>query len=96
MRSGIGRASQEGCKQRVLPILCLHKPDEARAEHRRRCDDELAFEILDGGEGWFEGFFDFDGHGRRVGSESFEEEVVVVRHGGVVEYGCGAGIAGVL
>lgn len=95
VRAGIGRAGDVGGEQRKLALLGLDEPDEARPEHGVRGGDELAAQRLDGGEGGLHPLLEGRGHGGRGGGEGREEEVVVVRHGGVVEEGGHGGLAGI-
>lgn len=94
MGAGVGRAGEVGRQQAVVVDAGLDEPDEAGAEHGRGGDDELAAQRLDGGEARLELGADRVGHGRARGRYALEEEVVVVRHGGVVEDGGLAGLAG--
>lgn len=63
----------------------LDQPDEARSEHARGGGEEGGSEGLGRGEGGGQGLAEGFGDGRRGGRERAEEEVVVVRHAGVVE-----------
>ncbi len=94
MGAWVGRPGQVGRQHLVVAGAGPDEPDEARAEHGRGGHCELAAERLDGGEGGFELGAQGVGHGGAVGGEAVEEEVVVVGHGGVVEDGGLAGLAG--
>lgn len=88
------RGSREVSREdAVVLVACLDEPDEARAEHGGGGEDHFAAEGVDGGEGVGELGGEGFGHGFRVRGDVLEEEVGVVRHGGVVEDG---GLGGVL
>lgn len=73
----------------------LDEPDEARAEHGRGGLDHLGFESLDRAEGPDQVALEIFGHGHLARwGDAVEEEVVVVRHAGVVEDGGILGFAG--
>lgn len=92
--SGVRRASEVGREDAEVTGAGFDEPDEAGAEHGGGGDDEFAAEGLDGGEGGLELVAEGVGHGCAGGRYALEEEVVVVCHGGVVEGGCLAGLAG--
>ena len=94
MSTGVGRTGEVGRQDSVVARAGLDKPEEAGAEHGGGGDDELAAEGFDGGEGGLEFFAEDVGHGGAFGGDALEEEVVVVGHGGVVEDGGFAGLAG--
>lgn len=88
MGAWVRGAGDVGGEERELAVLGLDEPDEAGAEHGVGGGDEFGAEGVDRGEGGFESALKGGGHGGRVGREGGEKEVVVVRHGGVVEEGC--------
>lgn len=92
--AGVGGAGEVGGQDAVVAGAGLDEPEEARAEHGGGGDDELAAEGFDGGEGGLEFAAEDVGHGGAGGGDALEEEVVVVSHGGVVEDGGLAGLAG--
>jgi len=97
VRTGVGRPSQVSGENLVgretALLLVLHEPDKAGAKHGCGRVDHLLAQRLDRTERSFEVVLqrtgDLDGTLRQV----LEEEMVVVRHAGVVEDGCRLGIA---
>lgn len=65
----------------------LDEPDESGAEHGVGRVDHLAPQGLDGAEGLLEVALEVIGHGDCLLGQAVEEEVVVVRHTGIVEDG---------
>lgn len=96
MRTGVWRASQVCRQEAELLVIGLDKPDEARSEHGRGSGDHFAAKRLNGGEVLLEHLRERCRHGLWVRRKGLEEEVVVVRHRGVVEQGCFVALAGVL
>lgn len=94
MGARVGRSGEVRGQQAVVAGASLDEPQEARAEHGGSGGDELAAQGVDGGEGGLELAAKVLGHGRAVGGDALEEEVVVVGHGGVVEDGGLVGFAG--
>lgn len=92
--AGVGRAGEVGGQQAVVAGAGLDQPHEAGAKHGGGGDDELEAEGLDRGEGGLEIAAEGVGHLGSRGGDALEEEVVVVRHGGVVEDGGLVGLAG--
>lgn len=77
---GVWRASKVCRKDAIFFSLGHHEPDEAWAKHGARGVDEFFFEAFDGREGGLEETLEFGGHWSRLGSNTVEEEVVVVCH----------------
>lgn len=98
VRARVRRPRQVGREQRVLSgpgLVRLDQPHEAGAEHGARGDYHFLSQGVDGGEGALECDPEGVGHGGFGGGEASEEEVVVVRHRGVVEDWCRVRVAGV-
>lgn len=91
----IGRSSYVCGKDAEVPHSVSNQPDEAGSEHGAGCEDEFLAEGFNGGEASFELLLQIFGHFDGCGRQTFEEEVVVVCHGGVVEVGGVVGVAGV-
>lgn len=74
--------------------LGAHEPDESRAEHGHGGPDHLVAQGLDGAEVLVDVKEQLLAHLDGDRGKVVEEEVVVVRHGGVVEHVCELGVAG--
>lgn len=92
--AGVGRTGEVGGQKTVVARPGLDKPEETRTKHGGGCDDEFSAEGLDGGKRSLEFATESIGHGGAGGGDTLEEEVVVVRHGGIVEDGGLVGLSG--
>ncbi|CEI39148.1 unnamed protein product [Fusarium venenatum] len=85
--AGVGRTGEVGGQKTVVARASLDKPEETGTKHGGGCDDKFSTEGLDGRERSLEFVAESIGHGGAGRGDTLEEEVVVVRHGGIVEDG---------
>lgn len=87
----VGRQDLE--RRLHVGVVDLDEPYESGAEHGVCGVDHLAPQGLDGAEGLLEVVLEVLGDLDNIARQAVEEEVIVVRHAGIVEYGGVLGLA---